>query len=345
MPLPDVTPRLSNWIKFANLAAIILPFLSLVAAIILLWGYGLSWCDLTLLTGMYMATGLGITVGFHRLLTHRSFKTIWPIKCLFAILGSMAVQGPVLRWVATHRRHHQHSDQADDPHTPHLQGDGLRGLFKGLKHAHLGWILKPDAPNLARYVGDLKNDRTIQLVSRLFPLWVVIGLLIPTAVGGLWTMSWLGALLGLIWGGLVRIFFVHHVTWSINSVCHLWGKRPFACGDESRNNFLFGILAWGEGWHNNHHAFPTSVRHGLAWWQFDLSYLVVRLLSFLGLAWSLRVPSESGILSARTRALAKTRNARLFAHGLRATKEHEDDAAKAYNAKTLPARRETRASV
>lgn len=298
---PDAPP-LPLLIKITNIIAIIVPFIALILAIVFLWGYGFSWSHLAMLTGMYLATGLGITVGFHRLLTHRSFETIAPIKFLLAVLGSMAVQGPVLKWVATHRRHHQHSDHEDDPHSPHLHGHGIRGMFKGLCHAHLGWILKPDIPNLSRYVGDFRKDRVIQAASKLFPLWVLIGLLIPTVIGGLWTMSWMGALLGLIWGGLVRIFFVHHVTWSINSVCHFWGSRPFKCGDESRNNFLFGILAWGEGWHNNHHAFPTSARHGLRWWQFDLSYQVIRLLEMTRLAWNLRVPSKQGILLAGSRS-------------------------------------------
>jgi stearoyl-CoA desaturase (delta-9 desaturase) len=298
------TDRLPLIIKITNLIAIIVPFLALFLAIIILWGHGFSWSHLAMLLGMYFATGFGITVGFHRLFTHRSFETSRPVKFVLAVLGSMAVQGPVLRWVATHRRHHQHSDHDDDPHSPHLHGHGIRGMFKGLWHAHMGWILAPEIPNLTHYVGDFRKDRLIQTVSKLFPLWVVIGLIIPTAIGGLWTMSWFGALLGLIWGGLVRVFFVHHVTWSINSACHFWGSRPFDCGDESRNNFLFGILAWGEGWHNNHHAFPTSARHGLRWWQFDLSYQVIRLLKMLHLVWSVRIPSKEGIAARQLRSFA-----------------------------------------
>ncbi|HUN79954.1 MAG TPA: fatty acid desaturase [Phycisphaerae bacterium] len=264
-------------------------------AIFLLWGRGFSWLQLSLLLTMYCVTGMGITLGFHRLLTHRSFETHRITRLALSILGSMAVQGPILKWVATHRRHHQHSDHEEDPHSPHQHGDGILGIFRGLWHSHLGWLFKPDAPNLDRYVGDLMQDNLIKTASALFPLWVFIGLLIPTVIGGVLTRSWIGALTGLIWGGLVRIFLVHHVTWSVNSICHIWGSRPFRCGDHSRNNFLFGVLAWGEGWHNNHHAFPTSARHGLRWWQFDCSYLAILLLSALGLAWNVRVPSPQTV--------------------------------------------------
>lgn len=289
------TQALSWSVRITNFIAILLPFLGLIAAALLLWGWGFDWLHLGLLVGMYFMTGLGITIGFHRLFTHRAFETTRPIKLLLAVLGCMAVQGPILRWVATHRRHHQHSDHADDPHSPHLHGHGVRGLFRGLWHSHMGWMFRPDAPNLVRYVGDLVQDRLIRKISALFPLWAAVGLMIPTALGGLLTQSWTGALLGFIWGGLVRVFFVHHVTWSINSVCHLWGSRPFRCQDESRNNLLFGILAWGEGWHNNHHAFPTSARHGLAWWQVDMSYVIIRALAVVGLAWNLRIPSADAI--------------------------------------------------
>ena len=214
------------------------------------------------------------------------------VQCILAILGSMAVQGPLLKWVALHRRHHQHSDQVDDPHSPHHQRGGLLGLGHGVWHAHLGWVFQPDPPNLSHYIKDLRQSRLVRTVSALFPLWVAVGLLIPTLLGGLLTLSWTGALLGLIWGGLVRIFLVHHVTWSVNSVCHLWGRQPFQTNDHSRNNLLCGVLALGEGWHNNHHAFPTSARHGLKWWQFDMSYWFIRFLALVGLAWKVRLPSK-----------------------------------------------------
>src|ERR1043166_5220028 len=291
---------ISLGIRIANLLTVLLPFGGLAAAIILLWGRGFSWVQLGLLLSMYCVTGMGITMGFHRLFTHRSFETNRLVKLALGICGSMAVQGPLLKWVATHRRHHQHSDRADDPHSPHQHGGGILGLLRGLWHAHLGWLFLPDAPNLNRYVGDLMNDKLIRTASALFPVWVLAGLIIPTVIGGVLTQSWIGALTGLIWGGLVRIFLVHHVTWSVNSICHIWGSRPFRCGDESRNNFVLGVLCWGEGWHNNHHAFPNSARHGLRWWQLDLSYLAILLLSVLGLAWNVRLPSPRNLLTKST---------------------------------------------
>jgi stearoyl-CoA desaturase (delta-9 desaturase) len=244
---------------------------------------------------MYVLTAFGITVGFHRLLTHKSFETTPAVRFVLAALGSMAVQGSVLRWVAQHRRHHQHSDTPDDPHSPHHRGGGLLGTARGFWHAHIGWAFKPDAAGLDRYVADLRKLASVRVASALFPLWIALGLAIPAALGGILTGTWAGVWLGLLWGGLVRVFLVHHVTWSVNSVCHLWGRRPYPDRDRSRNNLLFGILAMGEGWHNNHHAFPTSARHGLRWWQLDASYYLIRLLAWLGLAWKVRLPAgESG---------------------------------------------------
>jgi stearoyl-CoA desaturase (delta-9 desaturase) len=204
----------------------------------------------------------------------------------------MAVEGTMLDWVALHRRHHQHSDEPGDPHSPHLHGHGLLGLLRGLWHAHMGWIFRENPPDLERYVKDLRQSALLRVASALFPLWLALGLLIPAALGGLLTGTWVGVWTGLIWGGLVRIFLVHHVTWSINSVCHLWGTRPYRSGDESRNNYVFGVLGLGEGWHNTHHAFPTSARHGLRWWQPDASYWVIRGLALVGLTWDLKVPSK-----------------------------------------------------
>jgi stearoyl-CoA desaturase (delta-9 desaturase) len=293
--------RISLALRLTNLGAILLPFAGLLAAILLLWGWGFSWTHLFILVGMYLATGLGITVGYHRLFTHKSFETIPAVKFILGVLGSMAVEGPVFKWVAQHRRHHQHSDADQDPHSPHLHGEGFRGLLKGLWHSHVGWVFDRDSPGLSRYVADLASSRMLWAVSRMFPLWAVAGLMIPTALGGVITLSWKGALLGFLWGGLVRIFMVHHVTWSINSVCHLWGSRPFRSHDESRNNAVFGVLAMGEGWHNNHHAFPTPARHGLRWWQFDLSYYVIRLMELVGLAWRVKVPAAEALEAKRLR--------------------------------------------
>jgi stearoyl-CoA desaturase (Delta-9 desaturase) len=291
LPREGAAGRASVGPRVANLLAVVLPFLGLVAAAALFWGWGFSWVQLGLLLGMYALTALGVTVGFHRLFTHQSFETNRAVQFVLAALGSMAVQGPLLKWVALHRRHHQHSDTLQDPHSPHHQGRGLPGLLRGVWHAHLGWVFRPDPPDLARYVKDLRQSRMLRTVSALFPLWITLGLLLPAALGGLLTGTWAGALLGLVWGGLVRVFLVHHVTWSVNSVCHLWGRRPFPGRDRSRNNFVFGVLALGEGWHNNHHAFPTSARHGLRWWQVDVSYWVIRALALLGLAWKVRLPA------------------------------------------------------
>ena len=282
-------------IRMLNLAAVILPFAGFITAAILLWGVGFSWVHLGVMLGMYFVTVIGVTVGYHRLFTHRAFETTRWLKATFAIMGSMAVEGPLFKWVATHRRHHQHSDEHDDPHSPHLHGHGFMGMLAGLWHAHVGWIIMEEIPNLDRYVGDLRKDKVLRAISALFPLWVVLGLIIPTALGGLLTMSWMGALLGLIWGGFARIFLVHHVTWSINSVCHTWGSRDFKSHDESRNNFIFGVLAFGEGWHNNHHAFPTSARHGLRWWQIDFSYWLIRAMEMVGLASKVKVPSAQAM--------------------------------------------------
>ena len=243
---------------------------------------------------MYMATGFGITIGYHRLFAHRAFEAARPLKFLLAVLGSMAVQGELIKWAAVHRRHHQHSDQPDDPHSPYHYGGGVRGVLAGFWHAHVGWILKADYPNLKKYTKDLQADNIIRVVSGLFGVWVFLGLLIPAVLGGLITGTWTGAFLGLLWGGFVRIFLVHHVTWSINSVCHLWGTRPYDRGDYSRNNLLFGVLGLGEGWHNNHHAFPSSARHGLRWWELDVSYIVIRALELIGLARRVRVPAWRG---------------------------------------------------
>ncbi|MFO0966349.1 MAG: acyl-CoA desaturase [Gemmataceae bacterium] len=281
--------------RIAILVAVVAPFAGLVCAMISFWGWGFSWGEFSLLAGMYLATAIGITVGYHRLFSHHSFETNRVIKVILAVLGSMAVQGSLMRWVAAHRRHHQHSDKEQDPHSPHGRGRGILGMLRGLWHAHTGWLFKPEVNNLVRYVKDLRQSKTLRFVSALFPVWVLAGLLIPTALGFFFLGGWRGALLGLIWGGLVRIFFVHHVTWSVNSICHLWGGQPYKSGDMSRNNFVFGVLALGEGWHNNHHAFPTSARHGFRWWQIDFSYWIIRVLAILGLAWNVRRPGKAAL--------------------------------------------------
>ena len=300
-PVPAPLTGKDITMRCVNLALVLIPFAGLVAAITLLWGIAFSWVYLVILAVMYLATVLGVTVGYHRLFTHRSFKTPAPVAAILAVLGSMAVQGPVLNWVAHHRKHHQHSDQSEDPHSPHTKGRGIFNAIKGAWHAHVGWLLGRAPKHASKYVADLQKDRLIVWMSRLFPVWVLAGLLIPAILGGLLTMSWSGVLLGFIWGGLVRVFLVHHVTWSVNSICHIWGSRPFNSHDHSRNNAILGILAMGEGWHNNHHAFPTSARHGLAWWQVDLSYLIILCMSKIGLAREIRIPSPERVAAKRAR--------------------------------------------
>jgi len=283
--------------RIATLTAVVVPFLALLSAPFLFWGWGFGWIDFGLLLGMYLLTALGITVGFHRLFTHKSFETNCVVRVILATLGSMAAQGSVLKWAAIHRRHHQHSDSPDDPHSPHQHGRGLWGLICGFCHAHVLWTFKPDPADLDRYVKDLRQCTSVRITSAMFPLWIVLGLLFPAFLGGVLSGHWAGVLLGFVWGGLVRVFLVHHVTWSVNSICHMWGRCPYPEKDCSRNNFVFGVLGLGEGWHNNHHAFPTSARHGLRWWQLDISYYVIKVLALLGLAWKVRLPANHPIMT------------------------------------------------
>jgi stearoyl-CoA desaturase (Delta-9 desaturase) len=235
----------------------------------------------------YMVIGSGITVGFHRLLTHRSFKTSRFVRACFAALGSAAAEGPVIDWVATHRKHHQYSDAQGDPHSPHLDHrDGWRGQLWGFVHAHIGWVFSDmEVADEARYAKDLLADPWIRFVDRTFVLWVVAGLAAAFGLGVALTGTVTGGLTALLWGGAARIFFMHHATFSINSVCHYFGKADYDTGDESRNVFWLAIPTWGEAWHNNHHAFPTSYRHGLGRWQLDPSAGIIRLLEMTGLAW------------------------------------------------------------
>lgn len=255
------------------LLVVIVPLLATGVAVRLLWQRAVQWSDLALLAIMYTLVAIGVTVGYHRMLTHRSFTPHPVVKFILLVLGSMALEGDAITWTATHTKHHALADRPGDPHSP------LDGFF----HAHLGWVFaEPDAdPEV--YCRHLLRDRMVVFVSRTHLLWVALALAIPCAIGGAFG-GWLGALTGLLWGGLVRQFLTHHVTWSVNSICHTFGKRAFETNDASRNEWLVGLLAFGEGWHNNHHAFPRSAFHGLRWWQFDLAGYVIRLLERLGLA-------------------------------------------------------------
>jgi len=251
------------------------------------WSAMLHWQDLVVLAITYTLTGLGVTVGYHRLFTHRSFKTGRALRALLAVLGSMAVEGPVIEWVATHRKHHRFSDCPGDPHSPHVdRAPGWRGSLRGLAHAHIGWIFRgKDMANPARYAKDLLADRDLRFISRTFPLWVLVGLALPFGLGVALTGTISGGLGGLLWGGAVRVLLLHHATFSINSLCHCFGRRPFRTGDESRNLAWLAPIAFGEAWHNNHHAFPTSARHGLGRWQFDPSAALITGLERCHLAW------------------------------------------------------------
>jgi stearoyl-CoA desaturase (delta-9 desaturase) len=272
--------------KVVNLGAVVVPFAASIAAIVLLWNSLVSGADLAILAGMYLVTALGVTVGFHRLLTHRSFQTPKWLEYLFAVLGSMAVQGPVNSWVADHRKHHAHTDKEGDPHSPHVgHGDGVRGVLAGLWHAHTGWLLSEQGrAEWKRYARDLDEDRGMRFISRHFVWLVVLSLAVPAGLGFALTGTAAGALTGFLWGGLVRIFLVHHVTWSVNSVCHFLGSRRFEVEDESRNVFWLALPSLGEAWHHNHHAFPRSARHGLKRWELDPSAWVIAGLDRIGLA-------------------------------------------------------------
>jgi stearoyl-CoA desaturase (delta-9 desaturase) len=259
--------------KLGILIMVVLPFGATIYAITQLWQRAITPLDLALLIGLYLISGLGITIGFHRLLTHRSFETYPLIRALLLIAGSMAIEGSASMWAATHIKHHAHSDTADDPHSP----------LDGLWHAHIGFMFGSTLPDLNMYGSWLLKDRLVRWIDRTFALWAIIGIIIPFAIAG-WQ--------GLLWGGLVRVCLTHHITWSVNSICHTFGGRRFATNDRSRNNWIVGVLALGEGWHNNHHMFPRAAFHGMRWWEIDLSAYVIRTLGALGLAWNIWQPSR-----------------------------------------------------
>jgi stearoyl-CoA desaturase (delta-9 desaturase) len=275
---------MSRTARNANLLAVIIPFIAFLAALVLLWNRAVGPLDLAILAGLYLVSGVGVTVGFHRLLTHRAFEAHRPTKYLLAILGSLSVQGPVITWVADHRKHHAHTDEEGDPHSPHVgHGSGLRGLL----HAHMGWLMNNmGRAQRRRYAPELMEDRGMRAINRSFELIVVAGLAIPFALGYLIGGTLTAALTALLWGGLVRIFLLHHVTWSINSVCHFFGRRRFATEDHSTNVFWLALPSLGESWHHNHHAFPRAAQHGLRRWELDPSGAVIGLLERAGLAWN-----------------------------------------------------------
>lgn len=262
---PDQPKERSLIAKAIILTVVVVPFVATIYAMVMLWQRAVGWTEVGLMLGLYILSGLGITIGYHRLLTHKSFSTYPPIKALLLIMGSLALEGGPIYWASTHIQHHAHSDEEDDPHSP----------LENFWYAHLGWLFKHEA-DPDKYGTWLRRDPVIVWVNRTWMFWSAMGLLIPFLIAG-WP--------GLIWGGLVRIFLTHHITWSVNSICHTFGQRPFQTTDASRNNWLVGLLAFGEGWHNNHHAFPRAAYHGLRWWQIDISAYIIRGMQAVGLAW------------------------------------------------------------
>jgi stearoyl-CoA desaturase (delta-9 desaturase) len=287
--------------RAANLVGVVAPFLGVVVAIVLLWDRAVDAADLAILAVSYMLTAVGVTVGFHRLLTHRAFQTHPWLERIFAVLGSLSVQGSVMDWVADHRKHHAHTDREGDPHSPHVgHGSGLAGLW----HAHVGWLLETQGQaDWRRYASELYEDPAMRSIGRSFPLLALASVLAPAAAGFVVHGGTAGgALRGLVWGGLVRIFIVHHVTWSVNSVCHFFGSRRFDVDDHSTNVGWLSLLSLGESWHHNHHAFPRSAYHGLRRWELDPSGLIISGLERVGLAWNVvRIAPERQ----RSRTLAR----------------------------------------
>jgi stearoyl-CoA desaturase (delta-9 desaturase) len=283
---PDL-PTMSAAHRYTNLAGVVLPMIGLLIAIVLLWDKWVDWSALVALAVMYALTGFGVTLGFHRLLTHRSFQTHRWVEYTFAALGSMSVQGPVMSWVADHRKHHAHTDQEGDPHSPHGHGSGIKGAITGLWYAHMGWLFdRAGQAEHERYARDLYEDRGMRTIHKTFLVWVIAGLLLPAAIGFALEGTWKGALLGMLWGGAVRIFLLHHLTWSINSVCHFFGSRRFDIEDHSTNVFWLAPFTFGEAWHHNHHAFPRSAMHGLKRWEIDPTAYAIRVMRRLKLAWN-----------------------------------------------------------
>jgi stearoyl-CoA desaturase (Delta-9 desaturase) len=267
------------------------PMLALIAAIPFAWGWGLTGLDIALAIVFYLISGLGVTVGFHRYFTHGSFKANRPLRIALAVAGSVALQGGVLDWTGDHRRHHAFSDKEGDPHSPWLYGTGPAALAKGFWHSHLGWLFERDLTNQKRFIPDLLADKDMVKVQKLFPWLVVASLLTPALIGGLVTMSFWGAFTAFFWAGLVRVAFLHHVTWSINSICHIWGERPFAARDRSANVWWLAVFSFGESWHNLHHADPTCARHGVKKGQIDISAMLIRVFERLGWATNVRWPT------------------------------------------------------
>lgn len=277
----------------------VLPIIGTAAALGFLAIRPVGITELVLFLSMWLLTGLGVTVGYHRLFTHRTFKAARSVEIVLAVLGSMAGQGGVVSWVALHRRHHECSDREGDPHSPNLSGGGVSGRLRGLAHSHFLWMRRHEYPNIAHYAPDLIKNRGLVRVARHYYYWVAVGFLAPALIDGVVSMSWAGALSGLLWGGLVRIFILEHIVWAINSFLHMFGTRPYASRENSRNGGIFALVTLGESWHNNHHAFPESPSFGLNWYRLDPGYWLIRLLAAGDLAWDLKLPSEERMKARR----------------------------------------------
>ncbi len=306
-PIPELEPDPAG--PAARLLVgifVVVPLLAVLAAVPFAWGWGLGWHDIVIGAVFYVISGMGISMGFHRYFTHSSFKAAKPLRAALAIAGSLAIEGPLLVWVADHRRHHKYSDREGDPHSPWRFGTDVAALTKGLLYAHVGWLFDTNRTSQQKFCPDLLADRTIRRISKNFPLWAAISLLGPALIGGLWSMSWLGALTAFFWASLVRVSLLHHVTWSINSVCHTFGNEDFTVRDKSRNVAWLAIPSFGESWHNLHHADPTCARHGALKGQIDISARVIRWAEQLGWAWDVRWP-DAQRLSAKLTGLRRQR--------------------------------------
>ncbi|WP_214415849.1 acyl-CoA desaturase [Sphaerisporangium fuscum] len=299
-PRPDLEPEpKSNFERVLLVIFVAVPFLALVAAVPMAWGSFLGWTDVAITAVFYVFTGLGVTVGLHRYFTHGSFKAKRGLKIVLAVAGSMSLEMGVIDWVATHRRHHKYSDKEGDPHSPWRFGNDWKALTKGLLFAHIGWMFSSERTNRERFAKDLINDKDVNRIHQAFPWFVAASLLLPALIGGLVTWSWMGALTAFFWGSLVRISLLHHVTWSINSVCHVFGDEAFEVRDKSRNVWWLAIPSFGESWHNLHHSDPTSARHGALKGQIDPSARVIRWFEQAGWAYDVRWPTPERLAAKR----------------------------------------------
>jgi stearoyl-CoA desaturase (delta-9 desaturase) len=298
---PDVMPDRTSVVDRVLVGVFVaVPLLALIAAVPLAWGWGLGWHDIALAIAFYYISGLGVAVGLHRYFTHGAFKAKRGFKVALAIAGSLAIEKPVITWVADHRRHHKFSDKEGDPHSPWRFGTDAKALAKGLAYAHIGWMFDGDVTSEEKFCPDWLADSDVVKVSRWFPALVSVSLLAPALIGGLWSMSWQGAVTAFFWATLVRIAFLHHITWSINSICHTFGKKEFEVRDKSRNVSWLAILSFGESWHNLHHADPTCARHGVLKGQIDIAARTIWLAEKLGWVYDVRWPDAARLTAKQT---------------------------------------------